>query len=76
MIAAATTTEWLATTAIGTGAFVPGALLILALDHDFALLLRTRAGVHAAALLLAVACHRGPADGRFPTLTSRKDGRS
>jgi hypothetical protein len=31
---AATTAEWLDAAAIGAGAFVPGALLILALDHD------------------------------------------
>jgi len=31
---AATAPEWLAAAAISTAAFVPGALLILALDHD------------------------------------------
>ncbi len=31
---AATVTEWLTAFAIGTAAFLPGALLILALDHD------------------------------------------
>ncbi|MFE7232522.1 hypothetical protein ACFVAF_18050 [Streptomyces sp. NPDC057596] len=33
-MAAATAAEWLTAAAIGTGAFVPGALLILSLDHD------------------------------------------
>ena len=61
-MAAATATEWMTAAAISTAAFVPGALLILALDHDFALRLRTRAGRQAAALLvpLALACRRGP----------------
>ena len=31
---AATIPEWLTAAAIGTSAFVPGALLILGLDHD------------------------------------------
>lgn len=31
---AATTPEWLTAAAIGTAGFVPGALLILGLDHD------------------------------------------
>lgn len=31
---AATATEWLTAAAIGTAGFVPGALLILGLDHD------------------------------------------
>lgn len=33
-MSAATATEWLACAGVGTAAFVPGALLILALDHD------------------------------------------
>ncbi|MFJ1964860.1 hypothetical protein [Streptomyces massasporeus] len=33
-MAAATAAEWLTAAAIGTGAFIPGALLILSLDHD------------------------------------------
>ncbi len=31
---AATIPEWLTAAAVGTAAFVPGALLILGLDHD------------------------------------------
>ncbi|MEV5659835.1 hypothetical protein [Streptomyces flaveolus] len=31
----ATSAEWLGAFALGTGAYVPGALLILGLDHDF-----------------------------------------
>jgi hypothetical protein len=31
---AATATEWLTAAAIGTGAYLPGALLILGLDHE------------------------------------------
>ncbi|MGW0012427.1 hypothetical protein ACWDVX_22125 [Streptomyces tendae] len=58
-MAAATTAEWAASFALGTGAFIPGALLILALDHD--LMPRAaeravhRAWFHAAVLLLVLA---------------------
>ncbi|MGW5123215.1 hypothetical protein ACWEQ7_03965 [Streptomyces sp. NPDC004069] len=34
---AATATDWLTATAIGAGLYLPGALLILALDHDLLL---------------------------------------
>ncbi|MEU7381512.1 hypothetical protein AB0A91_16220 [Streptomyces sp. NPDC042207] len=33
-MAAATATDWLTAAAFGIGSFIPGALLILALDHD------------------------------------------
>lgn len=33
-MAAATVAEWLAAAGLGIAAFVPGALLILSLDHD------------------------------------------
>lgn len=33
-MSAATTAEWIGAFALGTAAFIPGALLILSLDHD------------------------------------------
>ncbi|MFC9465167.1 hypothetical protein [Streptomyces coelicoflavus] len=62
-MAAATTAQWAASFALGTGAFIPGALLILALDHDLmpraAERVLHRAWFHAAVLLLLLA---GPID--------------
>ncbi|MEU9597186.1 hypothetical protein AB0E06_10275 [Streptomyces sp. NPDC048109] len=64
-MSAATTAEWAASFALGAGAFIPGALLILALDHD--LMPRAaertvqRVWFQAAVLLLVLA---GPIDAK------------
>jgi hypothetical protein len=77
-MSAATAAEWLTAAAIGTAGFIPGALLILGLDHD----LRPRMPhvnlapvgaavvdtgqwlrVHLAALLRLIAFHMEPQGG-------------
>lgn len=75
---AATASEWLAAAGIGVAGFVPGALLILSLDHDLtprlprATLAPVGAAVvdagqwlrvHVAALLRLIAFHMEPQGG-------------
>ncbi|NUT07578.1 MAG: hypothetical protein HOV76_29320 [Hamadaea sp.] len=53
---AATATEWLTAAAIGTGAYLPGALLILGLDHELP---------HLSHLSPTAALHRAIESGRY-----------
>ncbi|MFD4968879.1 hypothetical protein [Streptomyces sp. NPDC058424] len=55
-MAAATASQWLTAAAISTGLYLPGALLILALDHDLLLpLALARAAAHRARQQLVTA---------------------
>lgn len=61
---AATTSEWLAAGAIGVTAFLPGALLILSLDHPRPTLTPAREAIGQAVLWLVLLIHLIPTGGR------------
>lgn len=61
---AATTGEWLTAGAIGAAAYLPGALLILSLDHPRPTLTPAREAIGQAALWLVILIHLIPTGGR------------
>lgn len=61
---AATTGEWLTAFTVGTAAFLPGALLILSLDHPRPTLTPARGAIGQAVLWLVVLIHLIPTGGR------------